>query len=47
MKLGTGVEGRHDVLHGRLEKSHDVGDKFVLALDGSESVELIGTEING
>ena len=37
--------GNH-ILGGRLEERHNVGDKFVLALDGSESVELVGTDVN-
>ena len=42
----TRSKGGNNVLGGRLEKSDNVGDEFVFALDGSESVDLIGTEIN-
>ena len=40
-------KGGNNVLGGRLEKSHNVGDKFVLALDCSKGVELVGAEIDG
>ena len=37
----------NNILGGRLKESHNVGDKFVLALDCCKSVELISTEVNG
>ncbi len=32
-----------DILGGRLEESDDVGDKFLLALDGDERLEIVGS----
>ena len=39
------LKGRYNVLGGRLEKSDNVGDEFVLALDRSKCVELVCTEL--
>ena len=43
--VGSRLECRNDVLRGRLQQGHDVGDNLVLALDGAQSVELVGTYI--
>ena len=38
---------KNGIVHSSIGKvCHNVGDKFVLALDGSESVELVGTDVN-
>lgn len=48
VELGTArSKSRYHVLGRRLQKGDDVGDELVLALDGSEGVELICTEVNG
>ena len=40
------VSSRDDILRRRLQQSHNVGDELVLALDGSQSVELVGTHVD-
>ena len=47
MKLvGTGLEAGNNILGGGLEKSDDIGDELVLALDSFECAELVGTYVN-
>lgn len=45
--VAAGLKCGYNILGGRLEECDDVGDEFVLALDGSESVELVSSEVNG
>ena len=37
------MERRNDVLCRRLQQGHNICNKFVLALEGSQLVELVGT----
>ena len=43
VNLTTSIQARNNVLDRRLEQSHNVGDKFVLALDRYELFQLVGT----
>ena len=47
MDGGTGVKRGEHFVDRTFEHSHNIGDKFALALDGSECVELVGADING
>ena len=39
--LTTSIQARYDILDRRLQQSHNIGDKFVLALDSYELVQLV------
>ena len=41
MDLTTGIETRDNVLDWRLQQSHNIGNKFVLALDGYKLIEFV------
>ena len=48
MELGAAAgESGNNILGGRLKESHNIGDEFVLALDDSKGVELVGANVNG
>ena len=41
--LTTGIQARYDILDRRLQQSHNIGDKFVLALDSYQLIKLVST----
>ena len=43
MDLTTSVQARYDSLDRRLQQSHNIGDKFVLALDSNQLIKLVST----
>ena len=42
---GAGLKSGYNVLGGRLQQGHNVGDKFVLALDGCQDFNLVGSQV--
>ena len=43
MDLATSVQTRNNVLDWRLQQSHNIGNKFVLALDRYQLFQLVST----
>ena len=43
VNLATSIQTRNDILDRRLQQSHNVGDKFVLALDSYQLVKFFST----
>ena len=41
--LTTSIQARYDILDRRLQQSHNIGDKFVLALDSYQLIKLVST----
>ena len=44
---GTTLKSADHILGRRLQKSDNIGDEFVLALDRSEGIQLVGAHVNG